>query len=71
MFPTNENLIKSTAFYHIIRSYPDLCGFETYDRKMRYQLEAEIVSIKAENITLKAKCEELELKIEQLTNMGK
>ena len=54
----------STAFYRIIKSYPDLCGFETYDRKMRYQLEAEVATLKAEVASLKAENEELRRKIE-------
>ena len=36
-----DKITRGTAFYHIIRSYPDLCNFLTFDRKMRYQLEAE------------------------------
>ena len=65
------------AFYRIIRSFPDLCGFQTYDRKMRNQLEAEnstiraeVATLKSEVVTLKAENEELVRKIEQLT-MGK
>ena len=77
----NENrIIRSrsrTAFYRIIRNFPDLCGFETYDRKVRRQLEAEVASLKAENatiksevVTLKTENEELRRKVEQLA-MGK
>jgi len=54
----------STAFYRIIKSYPDLCGFETYDRKMRRQLEVENATLKAEVASLKAENEELRRKIE-------
>ena len=77
----DDKIIRKTAFYRIIRSYPDLCGFETYDRKMRNQLEAEntiikaeVATLKAENatiksevVTLKTENEELLRKIEQLT----
>ena len=70
-----------SVFYAIVKSFPDLCSFETYDRKMRNQLEAENTiikaevailkdenaTIKAENVTLKAENEELLRKIEQLT----
>ena len=63
-----QSIIRSTAFYRIIRSYPDLCGFETFDRKMRRQLEEENATIKAEVADLKAENEELRRKIEQLTN---
>ena len=62
-----ESIIKSTAFYRIIRKFPDLCGFETLDRKMRRQLEVENATIKAENANLKAENNELRRKIEQLT----
>ena len=51
-YNANENgIIRSrsrTAFYRIIRSFPELCGFETFDRKVRRQLEAENTTIKAE-----------------------
>jgi len=67
----DENIIRKTAFYRIIRSYPDLCSFESYDRKMRRQLEVENATIKAENASLKAENNELRRKIEQLTNIGK
>jgi len=59
----DDKIDRGTAFYRILKSYPDLCGFETYDRKIRYQLEAENAALKAEN-------EKLRRKIEQLT-MGK
>ena len=54
-----------TAFYRIIRSFPDLCGFETYDRKMRNKLEAENTIIKVEVATLKA--ENASIKAENTT----
>jgi len=54
---------RGTAFYRIMKSHPDLCNVITFDRKMRYQLEAEVATLKAEN-------EELRQKVEQLT-MGK
>ena len=75
---------SESVFYSIIRSFPDLCGFETYDRKMRNKLEAEntiikaeVATLKAENatinsevVTLKTENEELRRKVEQLA-MGK
>ena len=66
-----QSIIRMTAFYRIIRKFPDLCSFLTIDRKIRYQLETENATIKAENANLKAENEELRQKIEQLTNMGK
>ena len=77
-YNANENGIigssSGTVFYRIIRSFPDLCAFETYDRKIRYQLEEENAKIKVENatlksevVTLKTEKEELLRKIEQLT----
>lgn len=79
-YKSNKNGIRyssGTVFYRIIRSFPELCGFETYDRKMRNQLEAEntiikaeVATLKAENATIKAENVELLRKIERLT-MGK
>ena len=73
----DERITSKTAFYRVIKSYPDLCNYPTYDRKMRNQLEAENTTIntenarlRAENSTLRAENEELLRKIEQLT-MGK
>ena len=70
----DERITSKTAFYRVIKSYPDLCNYPTYDRKMRNQLEAENTTIntenarlRAENSKLKAQNEELLRKIEQLT----
>jgi len=72
---------RITLFYRTIRLYPDIFSFLTIDRKIRYQLEAEVVTLKDENATIKsevvtlkaenakikAENEELLRKIEQLT----
>lgn len=63
MCSRDDKITRDTAFYRIMKSHPDLCNVITFDRKMRYQLEAEVATLKAEN-------EELRRKVEQLT-MGK
>lgn len=66
-------LSSRTAFFHILRSFPELCSFPSNERKMRLQLELENATLKAnleegetEKIEMKAEIAKLKQRIDAL-----
>ena len=57
---------RSSAFYRIIRSFPELCGFPSSERILRYHVEAENAALRADNDSLRQQLEKIMSVIEEL-----